>query len=388
MPPFSPVASALLVLPTATIFVIGFVVSILVLRKFFASLIIASGKALLFYLYFHVYFDGTYTSLDDIIYFATGLRLLQTVRLDGLFHLDIINIAESFHFTYTIASAIAIALFGEEYFALSAFNVLTTFACGYFACRIIQTLYANTRISRWFYALAVLQPDLVSWSTVFAGKDTLILLGHLLFLYSYALILRGRQGKGLLWLLLAIFLTLNLRFYIPIVMVLLITFQINRRAALYVVGTIALAATTIFSGSLYGLWSLTITSLETINVTPIGLLTGIPHFWLTPRPFFEDPIHGFLRVANVVTWLAFPFLFVGLLASFRSQDKFARFLFIYFLTFSMFYAVVEYLNGPRHRVQLVFALLYFTWVGLGRFKLISTSIRLLRISRAPGRAAA
>jgi hypothetical protein len=364
-------------LPTACILSFGYLISLFVLKNITGAIILALIKALAFFSYFFFIFNGTYTSgFDDYYYISKGLLLIRQVQEQPIGNIDLFAITGSFHFMYVIVSAISQYCFGEDYyFSLVAMNVIISFLCGYFAYAIIRVQYQNDNLSWAFFVVMVMYPDLLLWSSVYAGKDTLILLGHLIFIYAYSNSINNHKTKGTFLIILAVFLTLYLRFYIVPIFLLIIFLKIKKQFPVYIfsIALIILAAALDLFSSFSALFQEG-TSILTFNV--LHLPYDILHFWLTPRPFHEDSIHGFLLPANLFNWLCFPIIFLGFLKCIRSKDRFARFLSLYFSVFSIFYGIVAYLNGPRHRLQLIFAIIYFLWVGLSRLKFFPKNLRL------------
>jgi hypothetical protein len=369
-------------IPTLFVLVWGFLVSQTVLQNAATSLLVTVAKAFLFAACYVVLFDTLtpYHRPDDLVYLRQGASLLDQLRNRPFADISLINTAESFHFFYIMPVALAVYLFGEHYHSMVALNVALSFICGLFAYAIVNTRYKNQQVARYFFILIVLNPDLLSWTTFFAGKDTWVLLGHLIFIYAFVCIEDGKRAKGVLWMALAVALTINLRFYVPVVMTLLIAMTLSRRTKYWILGLAGLGLV-LAPETLRALRSLMTGGVSSLSLDFFALLVAIPRFWLTPRPFLEDDLHGFLRIASMINWALLPFMLIGLYRCALSKDKFSRFLVYYFLAFSLFYGLTAALNGPRQRLQLLFAQMLFLWVGLSYAKLIPVRLRLLPVEQ-------
>jgi len=366
-------------LPAISIFFLGYILCQFILKEKFLAFVIATFKALIFFCYFYFFYDGTYTSgYDDYYYMSKGALLLEEIREKSLASIEIFNVAESFHFTYIIISAIAQYAFGEYYYSLVAINVMASFLCGLISHAIIKSQYQNDKHAKIFCVAMLLYPDVLSWSSVFAGKDIFVLLGHLIFIYAFSNLARNNIPRSVFFIAIALLFTLYLRFYVALIFLLLIALEVRKNFYLHLLyfGLISVALFLDLFATFSSLLS-TGTSGLTFDVSKfIQLPYGVLHFWLTPRPFSEDLIHQFLLFSNILNWIFFPFIFYGLLKCIRSKDRFVRFIAVYFLVFSIFYGLIDYLNGPRHRLQLTFALIYFLWVGVSELKLIRKSRRI------------
>lgn len=357
-------------IPTVTIFITGYFLINYVLRNWVISLLVAFIKCAIFFIYFYFLFDGTYTSgFDDYFYISGGNNLLILIEEKPFFEINFFEELGTFHIIYLIISALSQFLFGEFYFSLAAINVICSFLCGLISFKIIQLQFANYRYASIFSVAVMLYPDIISWTSVYAGKDIFVLLGHLVMIYASSCYLKNHiYAAGLSVIIGLIYLTF-LRFYAAILFSFLIFFQNEKKVYL---GFLAIClGFTVFSLELYPAFlSLYETGMAdiTLDVSKFLFLpVNIFHFWLTPRPFYEDSIHGFLLLANIFNWTFFPLIFFGFLVCLLSKDKFSKWIAIYFLIFSIFYGFIDYLNGPRHRLQLTFAIVYFLWIGLVKF---------------------
>jgi hypothetical protein len=352
-------------MPSLFIFLFGFIVSFYALKNIYLSLSICLFKALLFFIYFNIIYDGKYNStVDDYWYIYRGSILLEDFLKNSFADINFTDSTQTFHFFFVVIAALSEFLFGQFYSSLTAINVSISFLCGLLAYKIIYLNYSNLQVSKYFYIAMVLYPDMLSWSTVYAGKDTFVVLGHLLFIYSLSFIFKNNFNKGFSYFLLSFIYMVNLRFYVSIIFLI----YLIKNKILIFAGSFALAILFVFTGYLSAfasLYNLGISSIENFNLESIFFIPlNILKFWLSPRPFFEDPNYQYLIFSSIFNWLAFPFIIIGIFKAIKSKDLFANFVVSYFLLFTLFYVFVDFLRGPRHRFQLVFALIFFLWFSI------------------------
>ena len=364
---YQPFDMGLLLFPGIVLFLSLFALCYLGSKSLAIAWSIATIKTALFILYFGVYFDGTYTSHDDGNYLITGQRLYQLfsgdISLIGLSQIQ--NIVGGAHIIYNLINAIAFLLFGEFYFSPVVVNIIVSALTSVVSVTIIkqQKIIQEPQL-KYFFLFFCLHPELLSWSTVFNGKDTLVLFVNVLLLYSVSLLTLRKRMAALFTGFLAVLALLHLRFYVPLIfglafsvhLIICEKLSLKKVLSFWLVGSIFLYFVVPW-GSLGYVADLYAGSF-------VNPLIGAVHFMLTPRPFFTDKIHGFLNFASIVNWILFPAFLIGIYAGIKSRNRFIDFLFIYLLMFVMFYAGFYALNGPRHRLQLLLAISTFQFIGL------------------------
>jgi len=367
---YQPFDVGLLLFPGIVLFISLFILGYLGSKSLAIAWSIATIKTSLFILYFGFLFDGTYTSLDDEVYLTTGQQLYQLfggdiseIRIDQMQ-----AIVGGTHIIYNIINAIAFLFFGEYYFSPVVINIIISAFAAVISVRIIkeQKILRETQLN-YFFILLCLHPELLSWSTVFNGKDTLVLFMNVLLLHSVSLFILQRKMAAFFTGFLAIFVLLGLRFYVPFIfglsflIYLIIYKKLNLKKVLNFGFILSLFLLFVVP------WDFLSYSLEVYKQEFINPLTGVVHFMLTPRPFFTDEIHGFLNFASLINWILFPIFLMGIYVGFKSRNKFIYFLLAYLLIFTLFYGGIFAFNGPRHRLQLLFAIATFQFIGLQWF---------------------
>jgi len=330
---------------------------------------IACAKAGLFAIYYGFVFDGRFTFLDDWSYLGRGGALRDAgVGLTNLFDSLPLLIAagEGNHFAYYLYNAIAFDWFGEGYYAPVALNVAASAIVAWVSTRlvVVEGLCPRQRAPL-FFAFVALHPDILAWSTVMNGKDTLVLLLHVLLLTSVSMFLRGRRFSALVLAGAVTTALLFLRFYVPLMfaaaLVLTATLRLHGAAR----ARVALAAALLLGGLA---WQLGVGMLsfvmETLQANLVNPVTGFVHFLLTPVPFGTDDNYAFLNLPALLHWLLLPIALLGLRRVAAQRTDFCRYLVMYALTFAALYSVYGELQGPRHRLQLDFAWATFQFLGL------------------------
>jgi len=246
-------------------------------------------------------------------------------------------------------------MFGDHYFAPVALNVLLTCAVAFFGMRLALAEFGLTRReARGFFLFLLLYPEVLAWSTVFNGKETLVLLCHVLLLLGASRFFRGRILSSILIIAPTCFVLAGLRYYVPALFVIaflvysLTTYKLRHRAKILLLAVFVFAA--VLAQQYQGLGY----AFALLKSSFINPAFGLLHFVLTPVPFMAQPEYNFLNWPSLYHWCAFPLFLIGLTMLYRMKTSFARFAFIYFLTFIAFYSVFAQLQGSRHRFQLAF----------------------------------
>lgn len=368
---FHPYAIDVLILPASVIFLFAAAVSFRVTHMPVASLVIAFIKAGIFLIYFGFFFDGTFTFKDDLTYLRQG-RYLSTINVDSL--LDVqdfwyagFSITGSVHIVYSIMNLFSFILFGEGYYAPVACNILFTILVAWMGLRLAEREFGFRGV--WgilFFIFMMLFPDTLAWSSLLNLKDIAVLLLHVILMYGFSIFLQRRFVLSMMVIGSSMLVLLFLRFYVPALfsiaffVSILISLRGKHRIILLILGT---AVCAVFAVILEKYISI-LGSIELLFQYVNNPVWGFVRFLLTPIPLNSEGPYQFLEIPAVVHWTMFPVLVLGVLVVTQIRTPFARFFIIYFFVFVAFYAVVDLLQGPRHRVQLHFALAVFEFIGM------------------------
>lgn len=334
------------------------------------TLLASLAKAGIYLLYFGLIFDGTYTFSDDMIYMEGGIDLLKNDV--GITNLDenleyVLYIALGNHFVYYLYNAYAFKFFGDGYYAPVALNVLLTLPVAYIGFRIAVREF-GIKHSKLFFAFLLFHPDILAWSNVMNGKDVVVLFLHVLLLSAASWFFAERFRRAFIVAAPAVAGLFFLRFYVPMLfagalVIRLLPYWNSKKRLPYF----------LFAGVLVGCAIAAIgpevfmRSVDQINEHLTNPAYGAVKIVLTPVPFSTDPIYGFLDIPALIHWALLPFALVGLRHVWRYRTMFSRFIVIYFVVFMALYAMFDELQGPRHRVQLDYAIALFQFVGLLAF---------------------
>jgi hypothetical protein len=334
------------------------------------ALMLALVRTVVFAAYFGIFFDGTYTFLDDWTYLERGAELqAEGVGLFNMFdNLPLlITVGQGEHFLYYLYNAIAFDFFGEGYYAPVALNcVLTAVIAGLGTTLAVRERLVPQRQRAIFFAFMLLHPDILAWSTVLNGKDILVLLLHVLLLYAVSLYLNQQRRAAALVAAPTVLAALFLRYYVPILFA--ATWVVSIAAQLRGVARwrLLVVALIVFGGLFAQLGTDGLEfALDRLREDMVNPLVGVVRFAVTPLPFNTEPAYGFLDIPALFHWLMLPAVALGIYRVSRSRRPFSRFLLAYTLVFVSLYAIYGELQGPRHRVQLDFALAVYQFIGIG-----------------------
>jgi hypothetical protein len=359
---------AVLFFPTLTIFFLTLMVSWRLLRSVEGAIFAAFIKSGLFFVYYGNIFDGTYTFKDDLSYLSGASNLLD----NGI---GITNINDNWdflfaigggeHFIYYLHNVYSFKLFGEGYYAPVAVNVIITLIIALLGVSLAKKEFGfSFAKARLFSLFLLFHPDILVWSNVMNGKDILVLSLHIALLMSASIYFNREYKKAAIIAIPSIIVLLFLRFYVPLLIIgsLAITFVIisshKNRTNLIFKAILTILIPLIWLGDdiyYYGYM------ISEYYVNPVY---GFVRVLLTPVPFKTEASYAFLDIPSLLNWIFFPFLLYGALLVFRKHTPFSIFLLVYIFSFVFLYSIFGELQGPRHRVQLDYAIALFQFMGI------------------------
>lgn len=359
---------AVLLLPTLLIFLVGFVVSLKVCRTFHWALFIAFVKTTLFLIYYSLFFDGTFTFVDDWTYIKYGVELQSNgVSIINIFsHLpELFSYAGGKHFLYYLYNADAFRLLGSGYFSPVALNiVLTFFAAAFMVAAVRRGLDFKPALAKGLFIYMALHPDIVAWSTIINGKDIVLFTGTGLAVYTVSLFADSRYILGIFLATLTGLVLFFTRFYVPLMLLLavLVTLMFSplgrKRPGLWMLVPTGLVSVVCVLG-LAGLQG----AVEQFQEGFVNPIYGVPRILLTPIPFHTTESYTFLNLPQAFHWIMLPALLYGVFRIWRQATFTGRFAVIYFVIMLLLYGMFESLQGPRHRVQLDGLIALFQFYG-------------------------
>ena len=356
-------------LPAFLIYIVAYILSFLLTKSVLLSFFLSVIKSLLFVIYFVFVFDGSYVLGDDLKYLEGGKILYDN-------KISIFNIGENTallsglvggtHFGYYPYNAYAFKFFGFNYFSPVALNIIISVLIAYIAVRFTASeLKYNSSLKRLFFIFLMLHPEMLTWSTVYNGKEVLVLLLHVLLIWGVSLLYSGKVLKSFIVIAIALTALVFMRFYIiPIfIAALVITTLLHTRSK----GKKILAA--FLSVAVFAfLWSNYLGTLSSaynaIISNFVNPIYGVFRFLLSPLPFNVEDKYQFLYISISYHWLVIPFAILGGVLLYKIKTPFFRFLFIYSLLILLLYSIYGELQGVRHRFQLLYILALFQFTGL------------------------
>lgn len=327
-----------------------------------AALLVAAAKLALVVAYF-AWSDRRWTFYDDMSYFRQGSQLLAAgySPFTILFHAEglktLFVTSGGVHILYGWWNHFAQYLFGSHYFAAVFLNVGSTFVAGAFLLRLCGLAGFGEQYARGLLIVFLLHWDVLAWSTVVNLKDVLMLVFTVAAVYWFARLslprmrrrdrLTAAAGLGTV-----LFLLLWIRFYAPVL--LLATF------ALWVLIKRRGRRKYLLLGAIAGALLLVLPRLipsGLIQLSPAAVVAGMAKMALTPQPWSIDPGYSFLLIPSLLHWIFFVPTVLGAVALWR-QSPVGALVVLYAGVIIVFYGLIPELQGPRHRLQIAFALVW------------------------------
>lgn len=366
----------LLALPSLLIFVASLAIGWIATRAPLMSVFAALIKAGFFLIYFGYFFDGTFSFIDDMSYFRRGVILAeQGIGFETLLHNWALVVATSGdHFVFYLFNSLAINIFGPYYFSPVALTILLTPLICWLGAILARREFDFDR-GRFvlFFFYFFLFPDTLVWSSLVNGKDTLVLLLHVVALFGVSQLIRGRYLSGALIGGMSALVLFSLRFYVPLLfgMAWFVSFFLGMSRQRIVRATVFGAV--MLGGALAAIGpSMLAFAYSRLQGSLSNPLYGFIRFLLTPIPLHTEANYVFLDLPATFHWLMLPVGVLGFFCIARRNDRFSKFFVIYFLTFVSLYALYTELQEPRHRVQLDYCWAVFHFAGLLRLAAIGS----------------
>jgi hypothetical protein len=362
----------LLYLPCLVIFFSCLLISFEVTRSVSFSVSASLIKAGIFIIYFGVLFDGSFTFLDDWSYLDLGVEMYyQRIDILDLITNDDAEMLQSIsggeHYGYSLYNAYAFRLFGFGYYAPVAMNIVLTVLIAWLGAHLASVEFRINGVwKKLFFTFLLFHPDIFAWSNIMNGKDTLILLLHVLLLYSISLYFRTHILSGLILAFVVSAILSTLRFYVPLLFgtalgISLLLMTAKKSSNVLQIIVVMIAAGFIYFTDDYFKIAENIDSLQGDYINPVY---GFVHFLFTPIPFNTSPEYKFLDIPALIHWLLMPFAILGFLTIAKASSGYDRFFIVYVLIFLALYSCYGELQGPRHRVQIDYAWAVLQFTGI------------------------
>lgn len=274
-------------------------------------------------------------------------------------------IGQGYHFIYYIFNAYSIRFFGNGYYAPVAMNILLTVLIAFLGSMVVERGFGfSNKDKKVFFALLLLHPDILAWSTIANLKDILVLLLHVLLFLSVIMLYKSRFFLSFAIAIPTTIILYFLRFYVPLLFAVAFfcshfSIKKNHNRLFFLYGFIFLLVIIACNG-INNLQS----AFEKTKENWVNPLYGVIKFLFTPIPFHTDIAYSFLNFPALIHWILLPFAFLGFRKIWRIGTPFSRFFIFYCISFFCISSVYSEFQGPRHRVQLDFAFAVIQYIGL------------------------
>lgn len=333
----------------------------------------------LFPVVFFTWFDyGQFRFFDDIHYFSKALILKHSgiTPLDSLLGLSPVPLTKKIggdHTLYYWWNLFAFQLFGVHYWSAIFLNIFLTFVACLNLIDLLKGYGFSERFRVGFAVFFLLHWDIITWSSLVNLKDTLVLtLSSICILSIDKMLARFSASSqesnltenirkpSLLWLIpliIALILLLQIRHYLPPLIILAVTvyclakLPLRKAIPLGLIGIIGIA--------LLKPWESKSLSLLNFSGLPFKSIRFIlmPYFWTV------DYDYRFTEPAQFLHWIFFPFAVIGAIRLWQAVPR-SRFLTLFFFAVVLFYAAVPQLQGTRQRFQLTIIIALFQFNGV------------------------
>lgn len=345
-------------------------VAVLILRRAFSwrvAIVVALIKVAIPAFYFSGAYDGTWTIIDDVTYYRQGRVLLAsgfnplTAIIDTKGLGLLLLLSDGPHFLYGWFNLLAQFLLAEAYWAPVLGNVLLTCVAAVILRLLARDVGASSSYADGLALFFLFHWEVLAWSSFLNVKDLLVMTLTLWMTRSVVQTGGPSRRQGWAGVLIAGFLLLWIRFYVPLVvggayMLYKLRNPLRNKTGIVfsVVATIALFL--LVRNRLAALGGI-------LQFSVPDLVFGWLRTLLSPQPWSLQREYGFLLTPSVLNVAALPMLAFG--AYLLARDvKALRFVFLYALLLLASVAAHPELQGPRHRIQILFIIAWAEFHGL------------------------
>ncbi|SMC79150.1 hypothetical protein SAMN04488101_10356 [Pedobacter nyackensis] len=336
-------------------------------KRFFFSVSVSIIKYAFCFIYFVLWVQyRPIILLDDQTYYEQSIVIFEKANgsLTYLFSFKniafISSLAGGTHFGYYIYNFISFIIFGQNYYSPVILNILFSVITGIIIYKTLLLAKLDKKFCIFFLLFFLLHWDILSWSSFINLKDILVL-----FFVVWALncMIRLKEKGNRLFLILNLLLIgtvlLFFRFYLVyflivsgvVYMVITQMYKVKSRWTGVVMRSLVLIVMPV---SFY----LVFIKVFSASLAEIGgatnVVSGFIRFILTPLPFSIEENYSFLFISSLLHWMMLPFIIYGtylfLKRYFISLMPFV----ILALLLCVFYGSFGELQGPRHRVLLLY----------------------------------
>jgi hypothetical protein len=332
-----------------------------------AAILIASIKCSLVVSYFALYYDGSWTIVDDVTYYRQGRLLLAagfnplTVFTSENGFATLLFLSNGTQFLYSWFNLAMQYAYGEHYWAAVFGNVLLTCATAVVLYRFARDVGASEDYARNLALFFALHWELLAWSSFLNVKDLLVMFLTVVLLRALTALSRGFTWTDLWVALLAATLLFVARFYVPVVAI--AAFAVYRYGRPQEWGLRSIIAAGALAGLVIYVVSVMPNLRAIISFNPADLAFGWLRTLLSPQPWSLQRGYGFLEVPATLHLITIGFAAYGAYLLYREARQ-LRLTFVYAALLLLAVAAYPELQGPRHRIQLLFLVAWCQFQGV------------------------
>lgn len=335
-----------------------------------SAILIGAIKSSIAVAYFALYYDGSWTIVDDVTYYRQGRLLLAagfnplSIFADSTGFGMLLFLSNGTQFLYGWFNLLMQFLFGQHYWSAVLGNVILTCATAVILYRFARDVGASADYARTLALFFVVHWEVLAWSSFLNVKDLLVMFLTLVLLRALTSLTRAFTWTNLAVGLLAGALLFITRFYVPFIAgAALGLYYFARRGGLTARSAIlgmALAALLFYVGRAIPDFR----SLMSLN--PADLAFGWLRTLLSPQPWSIQRGYGFLEVPSTLHLLMIGFAAYGAYLLYRETEQ-LRLTFFYAALLLLAVAAYPELQGPRHRIQILFLIAWCQFQGILAF---------------------
>lgn len=300
---------------------------------------------------------------DDIVYFNTSKELLS--QNYDVFSIEtfkeLIYLNGGIHIMYSWLNMLLHSIFGIYYFSTVFFNVFLTFLCGMFIYNISMSITGKINYSIGLLIFFCVHWDILTWSSFLNLKDIVVLFLTLAFFEVFFCRFSCKPISSLGLLLFISLVFYWTRFYVPLLIALSYLIYLFRPKFSIILKVVSSIAFLFIFIKILGFESLAY-YLAKLNFGTQTIMGAI-RFILTPLPWQIEDSYIFLLFASLMHFI---FLLPSFLGGIQLLHKYRQvsFIFIFFVVCLIVYGSFPDLQGPRHRIQVSFVIIWFQYHGI------------------------
>lgn len=347
------------------------IISIVILyyytNRLFYSVSISIIKFLISIIYFTIWSHySPIILLDDQTYYEQSIVIFENANgsIAYLFSLEniafISSLAGGTHFGYYIYNFISFLIFGTNYYSPVLLNILFSIISGVVLYKTLLLSNIDRTFSLFFLIFFLMHWDMITWSSFINLKDIMVLFFTICALNCMIRLKYTKKRLVPLSTLFTIgFILLFFRFYLVYFLLIsglvyFIITQMYKIKSKWTSSIMKFLVLILVPASFYFVFmQLFSSSLSEIGGTT-NVVLGFIRFVLTPLPFSIEKDYSFLLISSLLHWVMLPFMLYGIYIFLKRYFISLMPFIILTILLCVFYGSFGELQGPRHRILLLF----------------------------------